>query len=127
MKESSTPHGTHGEEDRYKDGEKLLGCLTVAYVFDVAGVLPPNVKEDLDSLASTDDAHWHVTVEEFYGISRPFIRGIYELCCEERKSKADALTFILRGLGCPDYFERTKEIIGGGPDDWQTTDQMPAE
>src|SRR6056297_3987116 len=112
MKASSTAHSTNREDGRSNEGEKLLACLTVAYVFDIAGVLPRNIKEDLDSLQSADSDHWHATVENFYGISRPFIRGVYDLCCEERGEKADALTFILRGLGCPDYFERVKEIIG---------------
>jgi hypothetical protein len=90
--------------------EKLLGYFTVAYVLDVAGLLDPRKKESLDSLQYPNCRTWDETVEGSYGINRTFVRSVYALCTEIQPPPL-AVSFILRGLGCPDYQARLDEIL----------------
>jgi DNA-binding XRE family transcriptional regulator len=96
--------------------EKLLGCFTAAYVLDAVGLLYPPTKAKLDSLRYPGCLAWDATVEEGYGITRPFVRGVYKLC-SEFKDPIDSVQFILRGLGCPGYVDRLRELFGQAAND----------
>ena len=98
------------DDDRITE-EKLLGYFTAAYVLDVAGLLDPAKKAKLDSLVYPGCERWDVAVEGGFGITRTFVRSVYSLCTEINSPLA-AVTFILRGLGCPDYEARVAEVVG---------------
>lgn len=110
-KKSSTNMKSNTQADDEITEDKLLGYFTVAYVLDAAGMLDPAEKAKLDSLVFEGCPTWDASVEECYGISRTLIRNIYAVCTEV-KTAAEAIVFILRGLECPDYKERLREVTG---------------
>lgn len=97
-----------GEDEITPD--KLLGYFTVAYVLDTARLLDPQKKKRLDSLRFPGCPSWEKAVEDEWGVTRTFVRSILSLCTEIKPLPA-AVLFILRGIGCPDYQERMKEIM----------------
>lgn len=92
--------------------DKLLGYFTVAYVLDTAGILDPQQRERLDSLKYPGCPTWDKAVEDEWGITRTFVRSVLTLCTEIKPLPA-AVLFILRGLGCPEYQERMKDVLRG--------------
>lgn len=88
----------------------LKGYLSAAYVLDVVGMLPPETKAKLDSLAYPGQASWDQAIEQEYGINRTLVRNVYALCTEIR-SPADGLIFILQGIGAPDVAEHLSALL----------------
>ncbi len=92
--------------------EKLFWYIATAYVGWAVGRLDKSKEAKLDQLCgeyAIDD--WKHTVEESLGIDATFVRSVYALC-SERKPKAAAIGFILRGLGCSAADERIAEVFG---------------
>lgn len=90
--------------------EWLKGYLSAAYVLDVVGMLHPETKAKLDSLAYPGQASWDHAIEQEYGINRTFVRSVYALCTEIR-SPADGVVFILQGIGAPDIVEHLSALL----------------
>ena len=109
-KNASTRATSSNADDAITEN-KLLGYFTVAYVLDAAGMLDPGKKAKLDSLVFDGCPTWDKAVEESYGITRTLVRNIYAVCTEV-KTPTEAIGFILRGLECPNYRERLKEVTG---------------
>lgn len=110
-KSASAQTTTDEKTDDAFTEDKLLGYFTVAYVLDAAGMLDSAKKSKLDSLVFEGCPTWDTSVEECYGISRTLVRNIYAVCTEV-KTPAEAISFVLRGLECPDYKQRLQEVIG---------------
>lgn len=89
----------------------LQGFLLAAYVLDAVEMLPPEKKEKLDSLELSGIPSWRKAVEEDYGINRTFVRNVYGFCTEI-KQPADAIVFILQGIGAPDVVQSVSQVLG---------------
>ncbi len=114
MSKKKPARGSKPKSDQNTDAitdEKLLGYFTAAYVLDAVGLLEPTKKKRLDSLAFPNCPRWDECVEGTFRISRTFVRSVYGLCTEHR-SPPEAVSFILRGLGCPEYQQRLEEVLG---------------
>lgn len=90
--------------------DKLIGYFTVAYVLDCGNMLNAEKRKRLDSLVFDGCPRWNEAVEEFYGINKTFVRNVYAHCTE-LKTPIEAVVFILRGLGCPEFETRLSEVL----------------
>lgn len=86
-------------EEELDFGEKFLGALLSAYVFETVGMLSPRRQTLLDIMYA-EDPEWPEFIESTFGINRTLIRSVYALWTEFHEPK-DALNFILLGMECP--------------------------
>jgi hypothetical protein len=95
--------------------EQELGMfLTVAYVLDALGHLPPEKRAALDGIPDAA-VKWDDSVgdglRDGYGLDAKGIRALHATCAKRMGGKI-ALLFILRGVGIPEPTEEVKSIVG---------------
>ena len=98
-----------GENEDAITEEKLFWFLATAYVLRVVGLLRPDKEDKLNSLSTGWEDNWQDHVRTQLGINDTFIRNLYGLC-SEFKTAVQAVSFILRGFGCPSTDARLSEF-----------------
>ena len=87
---------------------EVFWYLAAHYVASVVGLLRPEKEQKLDALSEG----WKVHVKEELGVDSSFVRSVYALCTEW-KTRAQALSFILRGFGCTEADSVVADMLGG--------------
>lgn len=100
------------------DDEKIRWYLIAAFIADLAGFL--NEDKDLKLASLTVEfaggAPWRAIVAQELGVDSETVGHIYS-ACRNGMNPASAMTFVLRGLGCPDPEARLSEVVGQAIDE----------
>lgn len=101
-----------------RDEEKIRWFLVALYTLDAADLLDPTRQLKLAHVAEqcSQDSGWRTTIEQDLEIDAPFVRSLLD-ACREQMTLTEAVTFFLRGLGCPYPEARARDVSGEAFDD----------
>lgn len=96
-----------------QDEEKIRWYLAALYLCDVAGMLSDTQQLKLAHMAEQCGyvGSWRSVVEHDLQLEPSFIEDVFE-SCQARMTFSEALTFVLRGLGCPFPEARARDALG---------------
>ena len=93
-----------------EDEEKLYWCLATAYLLDTVGLLDQDKAAKLATFEAEIGVTWQASVRRDLDVSDDFVKRVHTLCRKTR-DEAQAVGFLLRGMGCPCAEEALRDFM----------------
>jgi hypothetical protein len=93
-----------------EDKDKLFWYLATAYLLDTVGLLDQDKAAKLATFEAEIGMTWQASVRRDLGVSDDFVKRVYALCRKTR-DEAQAVGFVLRGMGCPCAEEALRDFM----------------
>jgi hypothetical protein len=93
--------------------ENLRWFFAIAYLADCVGLLNQTKKLKLAHLNEQYgfETSWQQKVGEELGMDPAFVKSVYMLCTDRGMTEAQAILFMLQGIGCPEAERRMMEVL----------------
>jgi hypothetical protein len=93
-----------------EDKEKLFWYLATAYLLDRVGLLDQDKAAKLATFEAEIGVTWQASVRRDLDVSDDFVKRVHTLCRKTR-DEAQAVGFLLRGMGCPCAEEALRDFM----------------